>query len=73
MFTCLEITENVTEYLEGSLGLRGRIMFRWHLLFCRPCRIYVMHVRTTIGVLGNLEFEGPSQAIEAELLNLFRG
>jgi anti-sigma factor RsiW len=70
--TCQEITELVTDYLEGRLSLRQRLRFRWHLRLCTGCRAYLRQMRMTIDAAGRLPDEALPKAIEAELLRRFR-
>ncbi len=55
MLTCRQITELVTEYVEGKMPLGRRIRFQMHLGMCRHCRRYLSQMRTTIRALGFLD------------------
>jgi len=46
--SCREVTEFLTDYLDGSLPLRQRVLFRIHLLGCGNCRRYLDSFETTI-------------------------
>ena len=71
MLTCKEITELVTAFAEGQLGLLDRIRFRLHISMCRNCRAYVRQLRVTAKGLGKLpEPEYPAD-VQAELLHHF--
>ena len=72
MLTCREITQLVTDYVEGRLSLSDRVLFQMHLGLCRDCRVYVQQVRLTVGALGALEPPEPSAEVAAELLERFR-
>jgi predicted anti-sigma-YlaC factor YlaD len=71
MLTCKQITELVTEYLEGRMPLRERIRFQVHLGMCRHCRRYLAQMKTTIRALGFLE-PAYASGIPNELLQRFR-
>lgn len=71
MLTCKEITELVTDYLEGRLSFMERLKFLWHLSMCGPCRAYVKQVKMTVEVLGKMETPPPSPDMERELLRQF--
>jgi anti-sigma factor RsiW len=73
MITCRELTELITDYLEGRLGLGDRLRFQLHLGLCRHCRAYLRQMRATVSALGRLPGEGPPPEVEAELLRRFRG
>ena len=70
--TCQEITELVTDYLEGRLSLLERWRFRWHFGLCRGCRAYLRQMRTTIRIAGRLPDEPLPEAVQAQLLHRFR-
>lgn len=70
--TCKEFVEIITDYLEGTLSLSGRIRFHLHLGLCLGCRIYLKQMRQTIRMVGRLPQEPVPQAIREELLLRFR-
>ena len=53
--TCQEVTELVTEYIEGTLGPHETALFEQHLNFCDGCDWYVDQMRTTIAAVGRIE------------------
>lgn len=73
MMTCKELTELVTEYLEGEMRFMERLSFRMHIAMCRSCRTYVRQLKQTVEVLGGLpdDFEIPDE-VRDELLEVFR-
>lgn len=70
--TCREVTEAVTDYLEGSMDLFTLVRFQVHLGWCLGCRIYLRQVKQTIRTLGRLLNEPVPPAIQDELLRRFR-
>ena len=70
--TCRELTEAVTDYLEGSLGFLRWVRFQWHLGICSGCRAYLRQMKQTIRTLENLPVEPISPETQAELLQRFR-
>lgn len=72
MLACREVTELVTDYLEGRLGLWDRLRFQFHLGRCHPCREYLRQMKVTIRLSGELPDEPPPPEVEAELLERFR-
>lgn len=72
MLTCRELTELVTNYLEGRLSLVDRVRFDMHLAMCRHCRAYVQQMRDTIRTLGKLPDDPVSQDMCNHLLDRFR-
>jgi len=72
MLTCQQLTELVTEYLEGRMSLWRRAQFQMHLGMCKHCRAYIHQMKTTIRTLGSLPQEQMPADIKAELLKRFR-
>jgi predicted anti-sigma-YlaC factor YlaD len=70
--TCKELTEAVTDYLEGSLSLWDRVRFQMHLGTCLGCRRYLRQMRVTIRTLGTLPAEPVPPAVREELIRRFR-
>jgi len=73
MLTCHQLTELVTEYLEGRMSLWRRLQVQMHLGMCRHCRAYLHQMKTTVGALGRLPQEQMPADIKAELLERFGG
>jgi len=72
MLTCRELTELVTNRLEGHLSLTERLTFEMHLAMCRHCRAYVQQMRETVHTLGKLAEKRVSQEACAHLVDRFR-
>ena len=70
--TCRELSEIVTDYLEGAMPLRDRIRFDLHLAVCPECRRYVEQMKQTVATLGHLPAEPLAPQVEAKLLEKFR-
>lgn len=76
MITCRELTELVTEYVEGRMSFVDRTRFQVHLGTCKGCRAYVRQMKATIGMLGALGKQEPpalAPEVESEMLERFRG
>jgi predicted anti-sigma-YlaC factor YlaD len=73
MLTCKEITELVTDYAEGHLGVLDRMRFRLHLGMCINCRAYVRQLRATAKALGKLPEPEIPPELQAELMRRFEG
>lgn len=71
MLVCRDVTELVTDYVEGRMRFWDRLRFQLHIGMCRHCREYVRQMRTTQRVTGELPAEPPSPEVEAELLRRF--
>jgi len=72
MITCRQLTELITDHLEGRLPFLGRVRFQLHLGTCRSCRAYLRQMRQTLAAVGHLQTEPPPADVRDELLARFR-
>lgn len=72
MLTCREVTELVTDYLEGRQSFVERLRFNLHLGMCRHCRAYLHQMKRTIRTLGRLPSEPIPPDVRDLLLERFR-
>jgi anti-sigma factor RsiW len=70
--SCQELTELVTDYLEGALPIAERARFDEHLAECQTCEIYLEQIRETIRLTGTLTPDELSSEAEEALLHAFR-
>lgn len=73
MLTCQELTEVLTDYLDGRMGLAERLSFHLHVGMCRGCRAYLRQMKVTARVLGRLPEPKPPPGVREELLRRFEG
>jgi anti-sigma factor RsiW len=71
--SCQELTELVTEYLEGTLPADDHDRFEEHFETCPRCQTHLEQMRQTIRTLGRLPVETISPEARAQLLAAFRG
>jgi predicted anti-sigma-YlaC factor YlaD len=71
MLTCQELTELVTDYLEGRLNGEERLRFDKHVGLCRHCRSYLSQMRTTVDLLGEVPDEPVPDHVMEELQGRF--
>lgn len=71
MLTCQEITELVTEYLDGRMSPAERLRFDKHVGLCRHCRAYLGQMRTTVELVGQVPDEPVPNHVMAELRGRF--
>ena len=72
MMTCKELTELITDYLEGRLSIWDRMMFQMHVGMCRHCREYLRQMKTTVRTVGALPAEAPPPEVTDALLARFK-
>jgi len=58
--TCREMSELVTDYLDGAVPRRARVGIWLHLFQCEACRRYFDQVRRTVRLLAS----GPPASLE---------
>lgn len=71
-FTCREIAQLVTDYLDGSLTFSERVRFQLHLGLCFACRNYLRQMKYTIAALRQLPPEPVPPHVKEELVKRFR-
>ena len=71
-FSCQELVELVTDYLEGALSRSERARFERHIAACPHCPVYLEQIRTTVAAVGRLESDAIPPAAREELLRAFR-
>ncbi len=72
VFSCREIVELVSEYLEGDLDAEAASALEAHLDGCPGCDLYVHQIRETISTLGDVSSADLSADTRAGLLEAFR-
>lgn len=72
MLTCKELTEIVTDYLEGKLPFGKRLAFQMHVGMCRHCRAYLRQMKLAIRTSAALPVPPPPPEVREELLRRFR-
>ena len=71
MLTCRELTELITNYMEGRLSFRQRLRIQMHLGMCRHCRRYLRQMKSTVRLLGSLPDGALPPEMESELMRRF--
>lgn len=72
MLSCSEVTQLVTDYLEGRMPFWKRVKFRMHIGLCRPCKNYIHQMEQAIETLGHLPDEPIPPDVEDALVRHFR-
>ena len=70
--TCKELTEVLTDYLEGVMPLEDRARFEAHLAICEGCVTYVDHMRQVIATVHELRADDVEATAPDDLLEAFR-
>jgi anti-sigma factor ChrR (cupin superfamily) len=64
---CRDVSELLTEYSEGKLGLRRWIGVRWHLVLCPMCQAFLAQLQATRALVAKTPLPTDAAA-EAEAL-----
>ncbi|WP_338525798.1 zf-HC2 domain-containing protein [Pseudomonas batumici] len=64
MLTCKEQVARSSDYLDGQLSFRERLMVRHHLMFCPNCRRFIRQMRLMQATLKQMP-EPPVENLEA--------
>jgi anti-sigma factor RsiW len=70
-FSCQELVELVTDYLEGALSPGDLRRFEEHISVCDACTEYLRQLRETIRIVGSITPDDLTPEAEAELLAVF--
>jgi anti-sigma factor RsiW len=70
--TCQELTEVLSDYLEGVMSAEDRERFDAHLALCDGCVHYVTQMRQTIAATHELRREDVEATAPDDLLAAFR-
>ena len=71
-FSCQNIAELITDYLEGSFTLGQRLRFQMHIGLCMACRNYLRQMKYTVATLHQLPSEPIPEHIKTALMERFR-
>lgn len=70
MYSCQEVPEIASDYLEGRLSWSEWAMLKMHLAMCPPCRDYVEQLGLTVEALEALD-EPPSPEVSRDLMAIY--
>ena len=70
--TCAELVEQITDYLEGTLGPDRMTELRAHLEYCEGCRNYLHQMVTTLRLLRSVPPAVLPPSLEKAVLDEFR-
>ena len=71
-FSCQELVELVTDYLEGALSTADLRRFEEHIAGCDGCTEYLAQFRRTVQLTGTLTPDDLTPEAEAALVEVFR-
>ena len=70
--TCQELTEVLTDYLEGAMAPEDAARLEEHLALCEGCATYVEQMRQTIRTVQALRPAHVEATVTDEVLAAFR-
>jgi len=71
-YSCQELVELVTDYLEGAMTPHERASFEAHLATCTGCRNYVGQMKATVRALKQPPEPPVAPEVRDNLLDIFR-
>ena len=71
-YTCNQVVELATDYVEGALPPELVEPFEMHLNFCDGCFSFIEQIRTTAELGGRMTEEQIPEETKAKLLAAFR-
>ena len=69
---CRDAVALVTDYLDGELPTRQRLLLEQHLAACPHCSTYLAQIRATLTALGSVEPESLPAETRDGLVELYR-
>lgn len=71
-YTCREVVELVTEYLDGAMTPDERAALEVHLNYCDGCATFLEQIRTTAALAGGVTPEQIPEKVTEALRAAFR-
>ena len=67
MMNCPRVAALVTEFFEGTMGAINQARFKFHIWWCKDCRVHVEKMEGLVDALGTIP---PDEDIPEELERL---
>lgn len=71
-FSCRQVVELVTDYLDRGLAADQRLAFERHVAVCPPCRGYLSQLRLITRTAGTLTEEDVPDHLRESILAAFK-
>jgi anti-sigma factor RsiW len=71
-YTCIEVVELATDFVEGTLSPEEATLFELHLNFCDGCMTFVDQIRETAELTRPATEEQVPEELKAKLMTAFR-
>lgn len=68
MITCRHVFDHASNYLEGPVSLRERILLVTHLIICKHCRRYIRQLKLAAGIAARIPAEEAPTDLEINAL-----
>ena len=76
MYKCRDIEKNADNYQDKYLSFIERMSFKFHLLMCSSCRLYINQFSTMVKMLKNISIpreENVSNIVNKLKLHITKG
>jgi hypothetical protein len=71
-YTCTQVVELATEYVEGAMPVELVEPFEMHLNFCDGCFTFIEQIRTTAQLGARVSEEQVPDEVKVKLMTAFR-
>jgi hypothetical protein len=71
-YTCTQVVELATEYVEGAMPVELVEPFEMHLNFCDGCFTFIEQIRTTAQLGARVAEEQVPEEVKVKLMTAFR-
>ncbi len=61
MYSCKKIVDKASDYTECQLKWYERLAYKFHLLMCKNCRLFVKQFGVMVQSLSKLKFKDDTQ------------
>lgn len=72
MFSCKDITERASDYVDRRMSLVERMQYRLHVFICHRCREYLDQFRAMIAALRSARRAPAPESVDETVANLLR-
>lgn len=72
MLNCQQLTELVTDFMEGKMPFADRLRFKMHVAMCPSCKRYLDQTELTVMTLGEFRSSPIPEDVRSDLMAAFR-
>ncbi len=69
MLKCKDIANLASDYVDGELDWKQRLLMKLHLFICVNCKRFVRHLLSTIGILRGMKRQTATSVETARVMS----